>query len=88
MFKHQSPSLKEGDGKRNVLTEFNSDNVRLDVEQTKDKIASLEYIQNELNGILNIVQASCTILSAFRYCRTKLKAKLFIFLLNIKQSRL
>ena len=47
----------EGDSKRCTLTEFNSDNTRrLNVEETKAKIASLEYIQNELNGILNIVK--------------------------------
>ena len=41
--------FKEGDEKRNTLTEFNSDNTRrLSVEETKEKIASLEYIQNEL----------------------------------------
>lgn len=49
--------FKEGDEKRNILTEFNSDNtVRLDVEQTKEKIASLEYIQNELKGIANLAK--------------------------------
>ena len=47
----------EGDSKRCTLTEFNSDNTRrLKLEETKAKIASLEYIQNELNGILNIVK--------------------------------
>ena len=41
--------FKEGDEKRNVLTEFNSNNTRmLDVEETKKKIASLSYIQEEL----------------------------------------
>ena len=49
--------FREGDEKRNVLTEFNSDNtIRLDVEQTKAKIASLEYIQNELKGIANLAK--------------------------------
>jgi len=49
--------FKEGDEKRNTLTEFNSDNTtRLDLEQTKAKIAALEYIQNELNGIINIAK--------------------------------
>ena len=49
--------FKEGDEKRNVLTEFNSDNTtRLDVAQTKAKIASLQYIQNELNGIANLAK--------------------------------
>ena len=28
---------------------------RLNLEETKAKIASLEYIQNELNGIPNLV---------------------------------
>ena len=47
----------EGDTKRCELTEFNSDNtIRLNVEQTKAKIASLEYIQNELNGIHNVAK--------------------------------
>ena len=41
--------FKEGDEKRNVLTEFNSNNTRLlNVEETKEKIASLAYIQDEL----------------------------------------
>ena len=49
--------FKEDDEKRNVLTEFNSDNtVRLDVEKTKAKIASLEYIQNELKGVANLAK--------------------------------
>ena len=48
--------FKDGDVKRVTLTEFNSDNTnRLNLEETKVKIASLEYIQNELNGIPNIV---------------------------------
>ena len=48
--------FKEGDVKRATLTEFNSDNTRrLNLEETKEKIASLTYIQNELNGIPNIV---------------------------------
>ena len=43
-------------GMRDVFEEFNSDNTRrLNLEETKDKIASLEYIQNELNGIPNLV---------------------------------
>ena len=34
---------------RNTLTEFNSNNTQLlTVEQTKEKIASLSYIQEEL----------------------------------------
>lgn len=49
--------FKEGDEKRNTLTEFNSDNTtRLDLEQTKAKIAALEYIQNELNGVVNLAK--------------------------------
>ena len=41
--------FKEGDEKRNILTEFNSNNTRiLNVEETKAKIASLAYIQDEL----------------------------------------
>lgn len=49
--------FKEGDLDRNTLTEFNSNNTRrLNVEETKEKIAALEYIQNELNGNGNFVQ--------------------------------
>ena len=41
--------FKEGDEKRNVLTEFNSNNTKLlNVEETKAKIASLKYIQDRL----------------------------------------
>ena len=49
--------FKEGDVKRATIEEFNSDNTRrLNLEETKAKIANLEYIQNELNGIPNIVK--------------------------------
>jgi UDP-glucose 4-epimerase len=49
--------FKDGDVKRVTLTEFNSDNThRLNLEETKAIIASLEYIQNELNGLPNIVK--------------------------------
>lgn len=42
----------EGDGARNTLTEFNSNNTkRLTLEETKAKIAALQYIQEELAGI-------------------------------------
>ena len=48
--------FKEGDTKRATIEEFNSDNTkRLNLEETKEKIASLEYIQNGLNGIPNLV---------------------------------
>jgi UDP-glucose 4-epimerase len=41
--------FKLGDTERNTLTEFNSSNTQLlTVEQTKEKIASLQYIQDEL----------------------------------------
>lgn len=41
--------FKEGDEGRNTLTEFNSNNTkRLNLEETKAKIASLSYIQEEL----------------------------------------
>lgn len=41
--------FKEGDEKRNTVTEFNSNNTRiLSVEETKAKIASLQYIKDEL----------------------------------------
>ena len=44
--------FKEGDEKRNTLTEFKSNNTRLlNVEETMDKIASLKYIQDELAGM-------------------------------------
>ena len=49
--------FKEGDERRVTLTEFNSDNTRrLDLEETKAKITSLEYIQNELKGIANLAK--------------------------------
>ena len=42
--------FNNGDTERNPLTEFNSNNTQLlTVEETKAKIAALEYIQNELN---------------------------------------
>lgn len=41
---------------RATIEEFNSDNSkRLNLEETKAKIASLEYIKNELSGIPNLV---------------------------------
>lgn len=47
----------EGNAKRNILTEFNSDNTeRLNLEQVKEKLLSLDYIQNELNGVENIAK--------------------------------
>lgn len=49
--------FKEGDVKRVTIDEFNSNNTRrLNLEETKAKIASLEYIQNELNGIPNVAK--------------------------------
>lgn len=49
--------FKECDQTRNTLSEFNSNNTRqLNVEETKKKIASLEYIQKELSGEGNFVQ--------------------------------
>ena len=49
--------FKDGDVKRATIEEFNSDNTRrLNLEETKAVIASLEYIQNELKGIPNIVK--------------------------------
>ena len=49
--------FKEGEVERNVITEFNSNNTRmLTVEETKAKIAALEYIQRELAGVGNFVQ--------------------------------
>lgn len=41
--------FNQGDAERNTLTEFNSNNTRLlTVEETKEKIASLAYIQEEM----------------------------------------
>ena len=41
--------FKHGDTQRNPLTEFNSNNTKLlNVEQTKEKIAALSYIQARL----------------------------------------
>ena len=41
--------FKEGDEKRNTLTEFNSNNTRqLNLEETKETIAKLAYIQERL----------------------------------------
>jgi len=41
--------FKEGETKRNTLTEFNSNNTRrLNLEETKAKIASLRYIQERM----------------------------------------
>ncbi|MDM0800779.1 nucleoside-diphosphate sugar epimerase/dehydratase [Clostridium perfringens] len=41
--------FKDGDVDRNLLTEFNSNNTELlNVEQVKEKLLELEYIQNEL----------------------------------------
>lgn len=48
--------FKDGDTKRVTIEEFNSNNTRrLNLEETKAKIASLEYIQNELKGMINLV---------------------------------
>ena len=47
----------EGNAKRAEIEEFNSDNTyHLNLEETKAKIASLEYIKNELKGIQNVVK--------------------------------
>lgn len=41
--------FSEGDAKRNTLTEFNSNNTRLlNVEEVKEKLLALSYIQEEL----------------------------------------
>ncbi|MBR5310950.1 MAG: polysaccharide biosynthesis protein [Oscillospiraceae bacterium] len=43
--------FKNGDAKRNVLTEFNSSNTELlDVERVKEKLLSLKYIREELEN--------------------------------------
>ena len=42
--------FKDGDENRNTLTEFNSNNTRLlNLEETKAKIASLQYIHDRMN---------------------------------------
>ena len=47
----------EGDARWADIEEFDSDNARrLTQEETKEKIASLEYIQKELAGLGNFVQ--------------------------------
>ncbi len=44
--------LKTGDTKRNILTEFNSNNTELlSVEQVKEKLLALKYIQEELSAL-------------------------------------
>lgn len=49
--------FREGDAKRAEIEEFNSDNTRrLNLQETKEKIASLEYIQNELAGLPNLAK--------------------------------
>ena len=49
--------FREGDAKRATIEEFNSNNTRrLNLEETKAKIAALQYIQNELKGIENIAK--------------------------------
>lgn len=43
--------FSDGDTKRNVLTEFNSNNTTiLNVEQVKQKLLSLDYVKNELKN--------------------------------------
>ena len=45
----------EGNAKRNTLTEFNSHNTKLlNLEETKAKIASLKYIQDEISAMENL----------------------------------
>ena len=47
----------EGNKKAVSINEFNSDNAyRLNLEETKAIITSLEYIQNELNGVHNVAK--------------------------------
>jgi len=46
----------EGDSHRIELVEFNSDNTNLlTVSQTKEKLLALDYIQNKLKGVINLV---------------------------------
>ena len=43
--------FKEGDTKRNTLTEFNSNNTELlNVEQVKAKLLTLKYIRDEITA--------------------------------------
>ena len=43
--------FKDGDVERNPLTEFNSNNTELlSVEEVKEKLLSLQYIQDELKN--------------------------------------
>ena len=47
--------FKDGDVKRNPLTEFNSDNTQLlNVAQVKEKLLSLQYIRDELNNFEDV----------------------------------
>ena len=47
--------FKKGQEDRNYLTEFNSNNTSLmNVEQVKEKLLTLKYIQNELNLLSQI----------------------------------
>ena len=47
----------EGNTKRATIEEFNSNNTRrLDLEETKAKIAALDYIKKEMSGEGNFVQ--------------------------------
>ena len=49
--------FKEGDTRRALIDEFNSNNTRrLDLDETKTIIASLEYIRNELSRNSNIAK--------------------------------
>ena len=49
--------FKEGDTKRSEIDEFNSNNTYLlNLEETKAKIASLDYIKKELSGEGNFIQ--------------------------------
>ena len=47
----------EGDEKHNILSEFNSNNTELlNIEEVKEKLLTIEYIQNELQGVENIAK--------------------------------
>lgn len=49
--------FKDGNVKAVNIGEFNSDNtIRLNLEETKAKIASLDYIQDELNGYSSVIK--------------------------------
>ena len=48
---HYDKYFTQGDAERNVLSEFNSNNTDLlNVEQVKEKLLALQYIQDEIKA--------------------------------------